>query len=142
MSEDNAESGLSWGLEVESLVLGILGDAEEIEEKVLLDLLMEQNELRPLLKKWENRKRKIRNKDGSYRTIRDELWYLLRDVTDGNWHGVPTYESSFDDPDNIEFTDGEDRKLCRWIVEDGNTKYITIRRVKDDSKVLKKKSYN
>lgn len=124
-STDKAESGLEWGFEIESLVLAILGDAEEIEEKIVLDLLMEQRELKPLLKKFENSS--IPSKNGGFRTVREELRYLLQDVTNGNWHTA------------FGIMQGEHRKLSRWKVRDGKTEYIVLRRVKDETNNLKKR---
>ena len=91
-----SESGLAWGFEVESLALEIIDDADEILEENLLDLLMQRTELITLLAVFAELVQKIpeikkRSKSQSRlprNTVRDELKFLLNDLTDGAYHYV------------------------------------------------------
>ncbi len=136
MEEDKAESGLTWGFEIESLVLEILETEglNEIDEDDLVEVLFQRKELQPLLAQFVERvqqypelAKKYGWKDITFpKTTRGELKTLLTDVTDGAWHAVP--QEGF----------GAHRRLSRWVVRHGDTESITIRRVKDESNNIKK----
>ncbi|MCE9651921.1 MAG: hypothetical protein K8Q89_02520 [Nitrosarchaeum sp.] len=136
MEEDKAESGLAWGFEIESLVLEILEmeEVDEIYENDLVEILFQRKELQPLLAQFVERVQQYPELAKEYgwkntdfpKTAKEELRVLLKDVTDGNWHAVPT--NGF----------GAHRKLSRWLIRDGDIEYITIRRVKDESNNIKR----
>ena len=96
MDDGKADSGLDWGFELESIILEIIGDADEILEENLLDLLIERPELSTLLasfiefiQKIPELRKKYGRIDFSRRmTIRDELRILLDDLTSGEYHKI------------------------------------------------------
>ena len=109
-----AESGLTWGFELESVVLGILGDVDEVEETKLLDLLMYTKELQPLLVQLVEHGQQvpeIRKTNGMTSeyplTAKEEIARLLNDITNGSWHNTSDGEH------------GAHRRLCRWHVHHG-----------------------
>lgn len=122
LDEDKAESGLQWGFELESIVLETIGDADEILEEKLLDLLLERNELQQLFaqfvefaQKIPEFRKKYGNKDNNTRgTLREEIRIFLHDISDGAWHRT--------------VGEGAHQKLVR-IKKDGD---VYIKRVTDD----------
>ena len=130
--DEGIKSGLSSGIELESIVLGILGDAEEILEEELLDLLMQVNELKPLRTKFAKYAQKLSEtqKEHRYRNqhsedpVRGEIAILLKDITDGNWHGTVGFSAH--------------RKLSIWIVNFEQSHYRVVRRANDVSWIIKK----
>lgn len=136
MDEDRSESGLTWGFEIESLILEILDNenVDEIHEDDLVEILFQRKELQPLLAQFVERVQKYPEMAKQYgwkdikfpKTTRGELKTLVTDVTDGAWHCVP--KKGF----------GAHRKLSRWIHHDGDEEYITIRKVRDESSNIKK----
>ncbi len=94
MDDGKADSGQDWGFELESIILEMIGDADEIQEENLLDLLLQRPDLSTLLASFiefiqripELRKIHGGEIDFSRMTIRDELKVLLNDLTSGVYH--------------------------------------------------------
>lgn len=112
-NEEKAASGLDWGFELESIVLEIIGDAQQISEETLVDLLMDRAELQTLVASFAEFIQKIpelqkKHGKGKYDlsglTVRDEMKILLGDLTSGLFHNF--------------YQNGAHRKLQRKIVLD------------------------
>ena len=94
MDKDRSESGLTWGFELESIVLEIIGDADEISEERIVDLLMQRKELQPLFAQFveftqkipEIRKRQGNHGNKNRGTLREEIRIFVEDISDGSWH--------------------------------------------------------
>jgi len=125
-NNDKAESGLSWGFELESIVLEIIGDADEILEENLLDLLIQRSELQTLLAQFAEFVQKIpelRKKYGSKNkirreSVRGEIAILLDDITSGEYHGI--------------YQNGAHRKLGKRVEQNGDNQRVFITRLTDE----------
>lgn len=94
MEDGYSESGIDWGFEVESIIIEIIGDANEIRQDVLLDLLLQREELQSLyadFAEFLQRGPELALKHGGpnplqNRTIKDELESLIYDLSTGIFH--------------------------------------------------------
>jgi len=130
---------LDWGFELESIILEILGEADEIPEEHLLNLLIPRPELQTLLassvefiqKIPELNKKHGGNIDFSRLTIKGELKVLIIDLTSGAYHKM--YHSVYHDIyKNLDPKDPH-RKLERKIVSYGNKPTrVFIKRITDE----------
>ncbi len=127
-NSEKAESGLNWEYEMESIILEIIGDADQILEEKLLDLLILRPELQTLLamnaefiqKIPELQKKHGKAKhDFSRNTIRDELKILLYDIATGVF-------------DKFREIRGQ-QKLERVTINDTNNgSHVFIKRITDE----------
>lgn len=127
-NDEKAASGLDWGFELESIVLEIIGDADQISEETLVDLLMSRPELQTLMASFAEFIQKIpelEKKHGKGKhdlsglTVRDEMKILLDDITSGLFHSF--------------YQNGAHQKLKRKVVQDENNHpCIFIKRFTDD----------
>ncbi len=127
-NSEKAVTGLNWEYEMESIILEIIGDADQILEEKLLDLLILRPELQTLLamnaefiqKIPELQKKHGKAKhDFSRNTIRDELKILLYDIATGVF-------------DKFREIRGQ-QKLERVTINDTNNgSQVFIRRITDE----------
>lgn len=125
---EKAASGLNWEYEMESIILEIIGDADEILEEKLLELLIPRPELQTLLASFaefiqkipELQKKHGKSKhDFSRNTIRDELKILLYDIATGVF-------------DRFREIRGQQRLERVTINDANNCSHVFIRRITDD----------
>ena len=124
IGDSRASSGLEWGIEVESIVLEIIGDADEIEEEKLLDLLESRQELQTMRAEFaefvqqipEIRKRNNSKNTTPRNTIRGEMRILLDDLTSGAYHSGQTECQKLEK--RTEYGDGNARIFIRCIAND------------------------
>lgn len=117
MDDGKAESGRDWGFELESIVLEIIGDADQIALESLLDLLVQRPELSTLLASFiefiqkipELRKKHGGELDFSRMTIRNELRILLEDLTSGEYHSIIQHGAL----QKLERKDGNIRRIAK-----------------------------
>lgn len=123
--DDRAESGLSWGFEVESIVLEIIDDSNKILEENLLDLLIQRTELQSLLAEFIEFIQLFPKPHGKYEGdcdfleigIRHQLKLLLIDLTNGAFHV---------------YGNGASRKLERSMVQKRDEQCFLIKRITDE----------